>query len=76
MELDQKKLITGIRNKILVYIIMVCNTVESEVWIINASTALGRKQSHADSLGRKPFFEDGNPCRKQEIADSLGGSQI
>ena len=31
---------------------------------------------HAESLCRKPFFVDGSLCRKQEIADSLGGSQI
>ena len=37
---------------------------------------LGRKQNHTDSLCRKPFFVDGSLGRKQEIADSLGGSQI
>ena len=38
--------------------------------------SLGRKQNYTDSLCRKPFFLDGNLGRKQEIADSLGGSQI
>ena len=37
---------------------------------------LDRKQNHRDSLCRKPFFVDGSLDRKQEIADSLGGSQI
>lgn len=34
-----------------------------------------RKHNHADRLGRKPFFTDSSVGRKQEIADSLGGSQ-
>ena len=37
---------------------------------------LGRKQNHTDSLCRKPLFVDGIVGRKQEITDSLGGSQI
>ena len=37
---------------------------------------LGRKQNHMDSLCRKPFFVDGSLSRKQEIANSLGRSQI
>ena len=37
---------------------------------------LSRKQNHTDSLCRKPFFVDGSLGRKQEITDSLGGSQI
>ena len=41
-----------------------------------ASCSLGRKQNHMDSLCRKPFFMDRSLGRKQEITDSLGGSQI
>ena len=37
---------------------------------------LGRKQNHTDSLCRKLFFMDCSISRKQEITDSLGGSQI
>ena len=35
-----------------------------------------RKQNYTDSLCRKPFFVDGSLGRKQEITDSLRGSQI
>ena len=38
--------------------------------------SLGRKQNYTDSLCRKSFFVDGRLERKQEIMDSLGGSQI
>ena len=37
---------------------------------------LGRKQNHTNSLCRKPFFVDGSLGRKQEITESLSGSQI
>ena len=37
---------------------------------------LDRKQNHADSLCRKPFIMYRSLGRKQELADSLGGSQI
>ena len=42
----------------------------------NFRKILGRKQNHTDSLCRKPFFVDGSLGRKQQITDSLGGSQI
>ena len=32
--------------------------------------------SHGQSLQEATFFEDGNLSRKQEITDSLSGSQI
>ena len=44
------------------------------VILIPAET-LGRKQNHTDSLCRKLFTKHNSLCRKQEIADSLGGSQ-
>lgn len=37
---------------------------------------LARKQNHADSADRKPFFTDDSLDRKQQIADSLDESQI
>ena len=37
---------------------------------------LGMKLTHADSIGRKLFYADVSPGRKQDIADSFGGSQI
>ena len=36
----------------------------------------GRKLNHTDSLCRKLFTKYNSLGRKQEIADSLGGSQI
>ncbi|MEW8548154.1 MAG: hypothetical protein AB2693_32020 [Candidatus Thiodiazotropha sp.] len=44
--------------------------------ILLPAEILGKKQTHADRLCRKPFFADGSLSRKQEIVDSLGGSQI
>ena len=44
--------------------------------ILLPAETLGRKQNHTDSFCRKPFFVDGSLRRKQEITDSLGGSQI
>ena len=35
-----------------------------------------RKHNHTNSLDWKPFFDDRILDSKQEIADSLGGSQI
>ena len=44
--------------------------------IVLPAETLGRKQNHADRLGRKPFFKYSRLNTNQEIADSLGGSQI
>ena len=44
--------------------------------ILLPAEGLGRKRNHTDSLCRKPFFVDGSLGRKQEIMDSLGGSQL
>ncbi|MEW8546780.1 MAG: hypothetical protein AB2693_24970 [Candidatus Thiodiazotropha sp.] len=43
--------------------------------ILLPAERLSRKQNHADSLCRKPFIMFSCPGRKQELADSLGGSQ-
>ena len=44
--------------------------------ILLPAECLSRKQNYTDSLTRKPFFVDSSLGRKQEIGDSLGGSQI
>ena len=44
--------------------------------ILLPTETLGRKLNHTESLCRKLFFKHNSLGRKQEIADSLGGSQI
>ena len=44
--------------------------------ILLPAKSLGRKLNHMDSHFRSPFSKDNSLGRKQEIADSLGGSQI
>ena len=44
--------------------------------ILLPAETLGRKLNHTDSLCRKLLTEHNSLGRKQEIADSLGGSQI
>ena len=44
--------------------------------ILLPAETLGRKLNHTDSLCRKLFTKHNSLGRKQEIADSLGGSQI
>ena len=44
--------------------------------ILLPAETLGRKQNHTDSLCRKLFTKHNSLGRKQEIPDSLGGSQI
>ena len=44
--------------------------------ILLPAETLGRKLNHMDSLFRKLFTKHNSLGRKQEIADSLGGSQI
>ena len=44
--------------------------------ILLPAETLGRKLDHTDSLCRKLFPKHNSLDRKQEIADSLGGSQI
>ena len=44
--------------------------------ILLPSKTLGRKLNHTDSLCRKLFNKHNSLGRKQDIADSLGGSQI
>ena len=44
--------------------------------ILLPAETLGRKLNHTDSLCRKLFPQHNSLDRKQEIADSLGGSQI
>ena len=48
------------------------------VILLPAETAetLGRKLNHMDSLCKKLFIKHNSLGRKQEIPDSLGGSQI
>ena len=49
---------------------------ETVCMILLPAETLGRKQNHADSLSRKPFFMDSSLGRNQEIADSLSGKEI
>ena len=42
--------------------------------ILLPAETLGRKLNHADRLGRKPFFTYSSLGKKQEIMDSLGGT--
>ena len=44
--------------------------------ILLSAETLGRKLNHTDSLCRKLFPKHNSLGRKQEIADSLNGSQI
>ena len=44
--------------------------------ILLPAETLGRNLHHTDSLCRKPFTKHNSLGRKQETADSLGGSQI
>ena len=51
-------------------------TVETVRVILLPAETLSRKQNHMDSLYSKLFIKHNSLCRKQEITDSLGGSQI
>ena len=44
--------------------------------ILLPAETLGRKPNHRDSLCRKLFAKHNSLGRKQEMADSLSGSQI
>ena len=43
--------------------------------ILLLAEALCRKHSHADSLGRKPFFANNSIGWKQKTVDSLAGTK-
>ena len=43
--------------------------------ILLPAETLERKQNYTDNLGRKPFITHSSLDRKEEIADSLSGSQ-
>ena len=49
---------------------------ETLCMILLPAKRFSKEQDHMYSLGRKPFITHNSICRKQEIADSLGGSQI
>ena len=49
---------------------------ETVLVILLPAESLCSKLSHTDSLCRKQFIKHNSLGKKQEIADSLGGSQI